>query len=147
MYFQYPAFVSSSSHSTGIGIIYECGWFPAFTVCLPLLMSFPICNFLVSGGGLFFSAKRSRFSICCKPGLMVQNSFSFSLSVKLLISPLSLKALLGSVFLVVVFPFHCFKYLIMPLPSGLQSFYWKVSWKSFSLLLFYFFIIFLFFPL
>ena len=31
------------------------GWFPMFTVCLPLLMSFSVHNFLVSSCGLFFS--------------------------------------------------------------------------------------------
>ena len=40
MHFQCPVFVLAS-------------WFPAFTICFPLLLSFPICNFLVSSCGLF----------------------------------------------------------------------------------------------
>ena len=35
--------------------IFVYGWFPAFTVCLPLPVSFPIRNFLISRCGLFFS--------------------------------------------------------------------------------------------
>ena len=39
---------------------------------------------------LFFSAYRSSFSICCKAGLVLLNSLSFCLSVKVLISPSNL---------------------------------------------------------
>ena len=51
---------------------------------------------------------------------MMPNSFSFCLSVKLLISPLNLnESLAGSCSWVLVSPFHPFKY-ILPLLSGLQ---------------------------
>ena len=39
-------------------IIPVCGWFLTFTVHLHLLMSFPICNFLVSSWGPFFFMPR-----------------------------------------------------------------------------------------
>ena len=39
----------------GFDIILACWWFPTFTVCLPLLMSFSVHNFLVSSCALFFS--------------------------------------------------------------------------------------------
>ena len=53
-------------------------------VCL-YQWAFPFCNFLVSSCFLFFSAYRSSFRICA--ALVVLNSFSFCLCVKLLISP------------------------------------------------------------
>ena len=88
----------------GFDIIFMCGWFPNFTVCLPLLVSFPIRNFLVFSYGL--SCLSSSLSICCKAHLVVLNSFSFCLSVKLLISPSNLnESLAGRVFLVVAFSF------------------------------------------
>ena len=31
-----------------VGVIFVCGSFPTFTVCLPLLMSFSVHNFLLS---------------------------------------------------------------------------------------------------
>ena len=37
-------------------IMFVCRWFPAFTLYLPLLVSFSIHNFLVSSSGLSFSA-------------------------------------------------------------------------------------------
>ena len=36
------------------GILFMCGWFPTFTICLLFLVSLPFCNFLVSSCGLFF---------------------------------------------------------------------------------------------
>ena len=39
----------------GFDIIFVCGWFPIFTVCLPFLVSFSIHNFIVSHCGLLFS--------------------------------------------------------------------------------------------
>ena len=33
---------------TGFVMVFVCRWFPTFTLCLPLLLSFSICNFLVS---------------------------------------------------------------------------------------------------
>ena len=75
--------------------IFVCRWFPTFTVCLSLPVSFPIRN-SVSSHGLFFSTWRSSFSICCKAGLVVLNSLSFCLSVKLLVScQISRRALLS----------------------------------------------------
>jgi len=53
---------------------------------MPLRMSLVICGIFVSSCGLFFSAWRSSFSICCQAGLVVLNSLSFCLSVTLLIS-------------------------------------------------------------
>ena len=46
MCFQKPAFIFSK---------YVCGWFSTFPVCLPLPVSFPICNFLISSCSLIFS--------------------------------------------------------------------------------------------
>ena len=49
-----------------------------------------------------FPTYRSSFSICCRAGLVVLNSLSFCLSVKLLISPSNLNEILaGRVILVV----------------------------------------------
>ena len=66
------------------------GWFCIFTVCIPWLVSLVICGIFVSCRGLFSSAWRSSFSICCKAGLVLLNSLSLCLSVKLLISPWNL---------------------------------------------------------
>ena len=71
------------------GIIVH-GWFHIFTVYIPLLVSLVICGIFVSCCCLFFSASRSSFSICCKAGLVLLNSLSFCLSVKVLISPSNL---------------------------------------------------------
>ena len=74
----------------------------------------PITIFLIVLGlffvGIFlllFSAQRSSFSICCKAGLVVLNSFNFCLSVKLLISPSNLKETLAgwSILVCRFFPF------------------------------------------
>ena len=59
-------------------------------LCFLLPVRFSICSLLDSSCGLFFSTYRSPLSICCKGGLVVLNSLSFCLSVKLLISPLNL---------------------------------------------------------
>ena len=66
------------------------GWFCIFTVYIPLLVSLVICGIFVSCCCLFFSVYRSSFSICCKAGLVLLNSLSFCLSVKVLISPSNL---------------------------------------------------------
>jgi hypothetical protein len=64
----------------------------------------------------------SPFNICCKAGLVVLNSYNFSFSEKLLISPSVLNEILagysnlGCRF----FPFSTLN--ISPFPSGLQSF-------------------------
>ena len=50
------------------------------------------CRFFSS---LVFPTERSSFSICCKAGLVVLNSLSFCLSVKLLISPSNLNEILA----------------------------------------------------
>ena len=64
------------------GSIFMCKWFSTFTVYMPLLVSLVICVIFVSSYGLFFSSLRNFFSICGKAGLMLLNSLSFSLSVK-----------------------------------------------------------------
>ena len=52
-------------------------------IYMPLLVSLVICGIFVSSCGLFFSVERSSFSICCKAILVLLNSLSFCLSVKL----------------------------------------------------------------
>ena len=86
---------------SGFNMIFVCGWFCIFTVCLPLLVSFSICDFLLSSRGLFFSTQIISFGICCKAGLMVLKCLSFCLSGKLLISQIWMRVLLDRVFLVV----------------------------------------------
>ena len=59
--------------------------FPSFIVCLPFtseIFHFIVSLFLVE---TFSFHVRSSFNICCKTGLLVLNSFSFCLSVNLLI--------------------------------------------------------------
>ena len=51
---------------------------------------FPEVCFCRSFSSLVFPTQRSSFSICCRAGLVVLNSLSFCLSVKLLISPSNL---------------------------------------------------------
>ena len=65
---------------------------------------FSFCNFHVSNCGLFFSILTSSFSIYCTACLVVLNSFSFCLCVKLWsLYQTWLKTLLGRIFLVVGF--------------------------------------------
>ena len=76
-----------------------------------------------------FLSREDPFSICWKASLVVLNSLSFCLSVKLLISLSYLNEILpgysnlGCRF----FIFHHFKY-VLPFPYCLKSFYWKVSY-------------------
>ena len=65
-------------------------------------MYFPITIFLIVLGlflqvlfFLVFPTQRSSFSICCRAGLVVLNSLSFCLSVKLLISSSNLNEILA----------------------------------------------------
>ena len=44
---------------SGFDVIFMCGWYPAFIVCLPLTMSLPIFFFL--NYGLFFSPLLEKF--------------------------------------------------------------------------------------
>ena len=89
MHFQYPAFVLSLQLL--VLLYYLCVDHSVLLLyVLPLLASFSICDFLVSCTGLFFSAWRSSFSICCNMGLVVVNFLNFRLSIKLLISLLNL---------------------------------------------------------
>ena len=67
---------------SSLDTIFVCRWFSTFTVYMPLLVSLVICVIFVSSYGLFFSSLRNFFSICGKAGLMLLNSLSFSLSVK-----------------------------------------------------------------
>ena len=69
----------------------------------------------------------SPFNICGKAALVVLNSLNVCLSEKLLISPSILNEILARYSnLGCIFPFQYFKY-ILPFPSGLQSFCWKIS--------------------
>ena len=98
MHFQSPTFVFSSSHTCWFCYCI-CVWFPTYIVCLPLLVSFSICNFPVVR---FSFPPRSSFSISCKAGLVVLNSLIYCFSVKLLTSLSNLNLnLAGRVFLVV----------------------------------------------
>ena len=73
------------SHSllmiTGFYIMYMCGWFPTFTICMHLLVNFPIFSLFSFLYDLYFSAKRISFSICFNSGLVVLNSPNFCLSL------------------------------------------------------------------
>ena len=84
--------------------------------------------FIVLGSGLYilsvFPVYRRSFSICWRAGLVVLNSLSFCLSVKLLISPSYLNEILvgyNNLVLQVIFSHH-FKY-VLPFPPRLKSFY------------------------
>ena len=46
-------------------VIFVCRWFLILNACLPVLVSFPICNALVSS-----VVRGNSFSICCKAGLV-----------------------------------------------------------------------------
>ena len=100
------------------------GWSTIFSVCLSLslrFVSFIIFLFLV----VTFSAWRSPFNVSWRAGLLVINSFSFCLSVKLFITP-SNDNLAGYSWLSF---FQHFGYIVS-FPTGLLSFCWKVSWYS-----------------
>ena len=64
---------------TGFYIIYMCEWFPTFTICMHLLVNFPIFFFFFFAFlyDFYFSAKRTSFSICFNSGLVVLNSPNF----------------------------------------------------------------------
>ena len=47
----HPPFIMTSD----FGSIFLCGWFPPFTICMPLLVGLVICSTFVSSRGLFFS--------------------------------------------------------------------------------------------
>jgi len=100
-----------------------CGWFITFTISafISEIFLFIINVFLVVA--FSFSLKEIALTF------LVKLVWWFYLSIKLLISPSNLnKTSAYRVFLVInFFPFHCSKYIV-PLPSGLPSFYWKVSW-------------------
>ena len=61
---------------------------------LPFSSLFWVC-YCRSFSSLVFPAQRSSFSICCNAGLVVLNSLSFCLSVKVLISPSNLNEILS----------------------------------------------------
>ena len=88
MGFQYSAFALSSSWL--LVLISYLSVDDFLLLCLPLLVSLSIFKFLVSSCGFFFSNYRGSFRICCKAGLVVLNSPSFCLSVRLLIYPSNL---------------------------------------------------------
>ena len=78
------------------------GAFNPFTFKVIIDMYVPMTIFLIVFGlflqvfsSLVFPTQRSSFSICCRAGLMVLNSLSFCLSVKLLTSPSNLNEILG----------------------------------------------------
>ena len=73
-----------------------------FIICLSLLVSFPIHNFLVSSPGLFVSAERCYLSLCCKAGVVLLNSLSLCLYFDFSVES-ERRYLLGRLFLVVGF--------------------------------------------
>ena len=96
MSFQYPAFVLCSQLL--VLLLYLCLGDFLPLVCLPLPVSFPICNFLVSSCDLFLSREVPLAFV----DLVVLSSLSFCLSVKFLISLWNLNESLGNrVFLVI----------------------------------------------
>ena len=66
------------------------GRYPTFTVGMLFLVSLVIFSIIVSCCGLAFSAQTGSLSLCCKAGVVVLNSLSFCLSLKLLFSPSNL---------------------------------------------------------
>ena len=71
----------------GFGIIFLCGWFPTFTVYLPVLASLPFVIFLFLVVSFSFMPREVPLAFFCKAVLVVLKSLSFCLSVKFLISP------------------------------------------------------------
>ena len=66
---------SPHDHIAGLDIIFVCGWFPTFTLCLPLPMNFPMCHFLVCSCDLFCLEQQSPTFLA--PGTsFVEDSFS-----------------------------------------------------------------------
>ena len=107
------------------------GAFNLFTFKVIIDIYVPIAIFLIVWGwfcrslfSLVFLDYVSPFNICCKAGLVVLNSLKFCLCEKLFISPSILNEILArySKFGCRFFPFS-----ILPFPSGLQSFCWKIS--------------------
>ena len=87
-------------HSASLCLL--VGAFHLFTFKVIIDMYAPITIFLIvlacfygSFSSLVFPSQRSFFSICCRAGLVVLNSLSFCLSVKLLISLLNLNEILA----------------------------------------------------
>ena len=120
-------------HSASLYLL--VGAFNPFTFKVIIDIYVPIAIFLIVWGwfcgsfsSLVFLDYISPFNICCKAGLMVLNSLNFCLSEKLFISgSISNEILAGYSNLGCrFFPFQYFKF-ILPFPSGLQSFCWKIS--------------------
>ena len=94
----------------------------------------PIAIFLIvwvwfcrSISSLVFLDYISPFNICCKAGFVVLNSLNFCLSEKLISPSILNETLAGYIHLHCrYFPFQYCKH-ILPFPSGLQSFHWKIS--------------------
>ena len=108
MHVQYPCNLYSLLTIADFDITFVCRWFPSFTLCVPLLVSFPIYNFLKFHLWHLTFCIENSFSICCEAGLVVLLDFMSSLriylSVKLLISlpNLNYSLLWCRVFLVVI---------------------------------------------
>ena len=111
------------------------GAFNPFTFKVIIDIYVPIAIFLIVWvdfvelfPSLVFLDYISPFNICFKAGLVVLNSLNFCLSEKLFISPLILSEILAGYSNLGCrsFPFQYLKY-ILPFPSGLQSFCWKIS--------------------
>ena len=84
IFFPYPAF----SHLLSFDTIFVCGWFLTFFCIFVFTGEFSHYEFCVSSLDLF--CLENSFRICCKMYLLVLNSLSFYLSVKLLVSVLYL---------------------------------------------------------
>ena len=85
------------------------GWpTTTFTMCLPLQRDLSFHNFHISNCGLFFSTQRNSFGISYKADLVILNSFSLCLSVKLSLLHIWVVALQSEAFSVAGFPFSSF---------------------------------------
>ena len=93
MSLQYPAFILSSDLL--ILISYLCVDVSDLYYMFAFTGEPSHLYFLDSSCGFFFSALRSSLTICCKSGLVVSDSLSFCLSVKLLIPPSNLNEILA----------------------------------------------------
>ena len=76
---------------------------------LAFIGELPICNFLFSTRGLFFSTWRGSFSICCNAGLVVPDSCSFCFPIT---SYFSTKCDWEACSVFLVLPFYHFKYIV-----------------------------------
>ena len=115
-------------HSASLCLL--VGTFNPFIFKVIVYIYVPIAIILILGGwfckSFFFfciSWLYNPFSICCKADLVVLISLNLSLSEKLwFLHQFWMRSLLVTVILVVDFSLS-----VLPFPSGLQSFCWKIS--------------------